>query len=232
MKVTDLEITVHDDNGNGQPILALFHGVPGVGSVQVTVRTEDGVRGKGVMGFGRGTRAPRPLAAIIEHELKPIVVGTDLAFLRGTHEAMLRETSYFGSSGLSLYAISLIDVALWDCLGKTYGVPCWQLWGAVRDRLPVYAMAGWINYSNDEVQRVCAEAVEHGFRAVKIQVGYPTTQEAVSRVKVVRKAVGDDVKLMVDCNQLLSTAEAIQRGRAFEDLGCLFRSPRHSCCRW
>jgi len=83
-------------------------------------------------------------------------------------------------------------------------------------------MVGWLNYSDDEVQRICLKAVEQGFRGVKIKVGYPTLAEDIKRVKIVREAIGDEVDLMVDANQSLTAKEAIRRGRAFEDLGCLW----------
>ncbi|MFN2283494.1 MAG: mandelate racemase/muconate lactonizing enzyme family protein, partial [Anaerolineae bacterium] len=140
-------------------------------------------------------------------------------FVRATHAALLRETEYHGSFGLAMFGIAALDVALWDCLGKSLGVPCWQLWGAVHTRIPAYAMVGWLNYSDAQVQRICAQAVEQGFRAVKIKVGYPTLAEDVARINVVRKAIGDDVKLMVDANQSLTAKEALRRGRVFQDLG-------------
>jgi L-alanine-DL-glutamate epimerase-like enolase superfamily enzyme len=135
---------------------------------------------------------------------------------------MLRETEYHGSFGLAMFGIAAVDTALWDCLGKALGVPCWKLWGRVHERIPAYAMVGWLNYSDDEVRSICARAVAQGFRAVKIKVGYPTLAEDVRRVKLIREAVGDGVELMVDANQSLTTKEAIRRGRAFQDLGCLW----------
>ncbi len=132
---------------------------------------------------------------------------------------MLRETEYHGSFGLAMFGISALDTALWDCLGKSLGVPCWKLWGAVRDRVPAYAMVGWMNHSDEEVAAICARAVSQGFRAVKMKVGYPTLAEDVRRIEVVRDAIGPGVKLMVDANQVLTTVEAVRRGRAFEHLG-------------
>jgi L-alanine-DL-glutamate epimerase-like enolase superfamily enzyme len=80
-------------------------------------------------------------------------------------------------------------------------------------------MVGWMNHSDAEVQGVCARAVAQGFRAVKMKVGYPSLAEDVRRIKVVRDVIGADTALMVDANQTLTTAEAVRRGRAFEDLG-------------
>jgi L-alanine-DL-glutamate epimerase-like enolase superfamily enzyme len=220
MHVTQLEITVHRREPNPNPIRDALQSLPGAGSVKVTVHTDKGISGRGEVGFGRIAGAPDALSALIEHELKPLVMGSDPAFVRQTHRDMLRETEYHGSFGLTMFGIAAIDTALWDCLGVALGVPCWQLWGAVRDRIPAYAMVGWLNYSDEDVQRICAQAVEQGFRAVKIKVGYPTLAQDIHRIQVVRQAIGDEVKLMVDANQSLTTAEAVRRGRAFQNLGC------------
>jgi L-alanine-DL-glutamate epimerase-like enolase superfamily enzyme len=218
MHVTDLEIVVHHRPPNPNPIRDALQSLPGAGSVEVTLRTDSAVSGQGEVGFGRVGGAPDALAALIEHELKPLVVGADPAFVRHVHKEMLRETEYHGSFGLTMFGVAAIDTALWDCLGRSLGVPCWQLWGAAHERIPAYAMVGWLNYSDEEVQRICARAIEQGFRAVKIKVGYPTLEQDIQRIRVVRQAIGDDVRLMVDANQCLTTAEAIRRGRAFQDM--------------
>jgi L-alanine-DL-glutamate epimerase-like enolase superfamily enzyme len=220
MKVTDLQIQVRKAPPNPDPICDALQALPGVGTVEVRIDTDEGVSGRGELYFGRPSGGPDSVAAVIEHTLRPLVVGTAVELVRATHQAMLRETEYHGSAGLAMFGIAAVDTALWDCLGKAQGVPCWHLWGGLHRRIPAYAMVGWLNYSDDEVQRVCAQAVEQGFRAVKIKVGYPTLAEDVARVEVVREAIGDDVELMVDANQVLTAAEAIRRGRAFQDLGC------------
>jgi L-alanine-DL-glutamate epimerase-like enolase superfamily enzyme len=222
MRVSRLEVTPRRSEPNPSPIRDALQTLPGTGSVEVVVEIDEGVTGRGSVYFGRIAGGPEALAAVVEHVLRPVVVGADLASVRAIHEAMLRETEYHGSTGLTMFGIAAIDTALWDCVGKAHGVPCAQLWGRVDDRIPAYAMVGWLNYSDDEVQRVCAQAVEQGFRAVKIKVGYPTLKEDVRRVEVVRKAVGEATGLMVDANQSLTAKEAIRRGRAFQDLGCLW----------
>jgi L-alanine-DL-glutamate epimerase-like enolase superfamily enzyme len=220
MRVTQVETTIRRREPNPDPIRDALQSLPGAGSAQVTLHTDEGIQGVGQVGFGRIAGAPDALAALIEHELKPLVLGTDPAFVRQTHCKMLQETEYHGSFGLAMFGIAALDTALWDCLGKARGVPCWQLWGAVRDRVPAYAMVGWLNYSDDQVQRICIQAVEQGFHAVKVKVGYPTLREDIARIEVVREAIGDEIVLMVDANQSLTRAEAIRRGRAFQELGC------------
>lgn len=130
--------------------------------------------------------------------------------VRHLHWEMLRETEYHGSAGLATFGIAAVDTAIWDCLGRA------------RQCLAGNSGVGWLNYAADEVQEICARAVAQGFPAVKIKVGYPTVKQDIVRVECVRKAVGDDIDIMVDANQSLSTAEAITRGRAFEELGCLW----------
>src|SRR5574340_134426 len=220
MKVTGLTTSIRRAKPNPNPIRDALQVLPGAGGLAVTLETDAGVAGSGSIYFGRIAGGPDALAALIEHELKPLVLGSDPAMVRGTREALLRETEYHGSFGLAMWGIAAIDTALWDGLGKALGVPCWQLWGGVRTRLPAYAMVGWLNYPDDEVQRICAKAVAQGFRAVKIKVGYPTLAEDIARIRTVRQVIGEEVRLMVDANQALTTAEAIRRGRAFEDLGC------------
>ena len=220
MKVVKVDIEARRREPRPKPITDALQTLTMPGSVRVTLHTDDGVTGQGEVSFGRVEGAPAALAAVIEHVLKPVVMGTDPGDVRHTHEELLRETEYHGSFGLTMYGIAALDIALWDCLGKSLGVPCWRLWGVVRERVPAYAMVGWLNYGDDEVQEICARAVAQGFGGVKIKVGYPTLEQDTQRVEMVRKAIGDGIKLMVDANQALTTAEALRRGRAFQDMGC------------
>lgn len=220
MRITKVEVITVSHPPSSKPKRDALQALPGAGAVKVLVTTEAGVQGKGEVWYGRIAGGPVALAALIEHVLKPLILGQELTHIRALHQAMLRETEYHGSSGVTMFGIAAVDTALWDCLGKTLGVPCWQLWGRVHDRMPAYAMVGWLNYDDGEVQEICAEAVKQGFHAVKIKVGCPTLKEDIHRVEIVRAAVGDQIAIMVDANQSLTAAEAIRRGRAFEALGC------------
>jgi L-alanine-DL-glutamate epimerase-like enolase superfamily enzyme len=219
MKVTHVELKVSQRERSRTPVADALQVLDQSGEVEVVIRTDDGIEGRGSGSFGRVAGAPRALASIIENELKPLVMGTDPTFVRRTHAAMLRETEYHGSSGLTMFGIAAIDTALWDCVGKARGVPCWQLWGACRETVPAYAMVGWLNFSDDDVQKICARAVSQGFRGVKIKVGYPTLEQDLHRIDVVRAAIGPDVRMMVDANQVLTVSEALRRGRAFQERG-------------
>ena len=227
MKVTHVEIKVAHQTPNPTPICDALQCLPGAGSVRVVLHTDaahhgQAITGTGEIGFGRIAGAPDALAALIDHELAPLVVGTNPAAVVATHEAMQRETEYHGTFGLATFGMAAIDTALWDCQGQALGVPCWQLWGGAQKRIPAYAMVGWLNYDLGRLREIAAQAAAQGFRGVKIKVGAPTLKEDIARVEAVRSVIGDEVDLMVDANQSLTTTEAIRRGRAFQELGCLW----------
>jgi L-alanine-DL-glutamate epimerase-like enolase superfamily enzyme len=220
MKIVSIETRAHVRAPDPSPIRDALQALPGAGSVEVLLTADDGLVGQGDAGFGRIAGGPETLKALIDRELAPLVAGRDPARVREIHEELLREVEYHGAAGLAMFGIAAIDTALWDLLGRAAGWPVHRLLGACRDRIPAYAMVGWLNYDDDEVQRVCARAMEQGFRAIKIKVGYPTAEEDARRVETVRAAIGRGAALMVDANQSLSTAEAIRRARLFEELGC------------
>jgi L-alanine-DL-glutamate epimerase-like enolase superfamily enzyme len=219
-RVKSIDVTLRRRKPNPDPIRDALQSLPGVGNVVVTITSDEGITGQGDIGYGRIAGGLDALKALIEHELTPIVQGTRLSHIRQTHEAMRKETDYHGTQGLATLGIAAVDTALWDCLGKTLNVPCWQIWGGCHDSIPAYGMLGWINYTEDQLKERCEQALAQGYRALKLKVGFPSLKEDVKRIEFVRKIIGDDVRLMVDANQVLTVGEAIMRGRVFEELGC------------
>jgi L-alanine-DL-glutamate epimerase-like enolase superfamily enzyme len=190
------------------------------GACRITVTTDEGLIGRGVITFGRLDRGPAVLATLVEELLAPAIIGDDPTLIRAIRDKLWRLTDYHGTAGLALLGIAGIDIALWDLLGRAAGQPVWRLLGAQRERVPAYAMVGWLNFEIPELQRICATAIERGFRGVKMKVGAPTLAEDVRRIEAVRAAIGDDPHLMVDANQVFSRTEALRRGRVYEELGC------------
>jgi L-alanine-DL-glutamate epimerase-like enolase superfamily enzyme len=190
------------------------------GVCRITVETEAGVTGEGAITFGRLDAAPAVLAQLVNEELAPAVVGEDAFLIRAIRDKLWRLTDYHGTVGLALLGIAGIDIALWDAVGKATGQPVWRLLGARRDRVPAYAMVGWLNYDLDTLKRICATALEQGFKGVKIKVGAATLAEDVARIEAARSAIGPDALLMVDANQVFSRHEALRRGQVYADLGC------------
>ena len=220
VRIKDIEVTIQRNDPNPDPIRDAIQVLPGIGNVRVKVISEDGISGAGSVYFGRIDGSLEALKSFIEEILRPVVLGTDLGYIRGTYEAMIRETDYLSSKGFATMGISAVDTALWDCLGKTLQVPCWKLWGACHTELPVYAMVGWINLDKESIKKRCEDSLKLGYRAVKLKIGYPTLAEDLERIRYVREIIGDSTQLMIDANQVFTVGEAITRGKAFEDLDC------------
>ena len=190
------------------------------GTCSITVETDQGVSGSSSIYFGRGKAAPGVLAKLINEELGPAVVGEDPFLIRGIRDKLWRETDYHGTIGLALFGIAGIDLALWDFAGRALEQPVWRLLGAYRDKVPTYAMVGWLNYDLDSLKGIVTKALEQGFRGIKMKVGSPTLDEDVARIEALRSVMEKDHLLMVDANQALSVQEALSRGRVFEEMGC------------
>ena len=203
-----------------RPMRDALQTLDSTGHTHIEITTDTGVVGKAAIYFGRVERGPAVLAQLVNEVLGPAVVGRDPHFVRGIRSDLWTLTDYHGTVGLALNGIAGIDIALWDVLGKALGLPVWRLLGAQRDRVPAYAMVGWLNYELPELQAICGQAINQGFRGVKVKVGAPTLAEDIVRIRAVRAAIGDDALLMVDANQVFSLPEAMIRGQAYQDLGC------------
>ncbi len=219
MKITRVSATA-ESRRRSEPLQDALQSLDTQGTCTARIETDEGVTGHGSIFFGRLDAAPAILARLIDDELAPAVVGEDPFMVRGIRDKLWHLTDYHGTVGLALWGIAAIDIALWDIMGRAAGQPVWRLLGAHRDRVPAYAMVGWLNYDLDELRRVCSRAMEQGFRGVKIKVGAPTLAEDVTRIEAVRSVVGAEGLLMVDANQSFTLAEALRRGRVFEQLGC------------
>lgn len=222
MYVSRIETTVAYTPPRERPLRDALQVLSGGGVVHVRVHADDGLVGEGSASFGRVRGAVRTLQVLVEEELAPLVVGRDPFQVRAIHDDLLCETEYHGSAGLAMFGIAAVDVALWDLIGKAAGQSCLRLWGVRVERVPAYAMVGWLNYSEEELKPICSKALSQGFGAVKLKVGAPTLEEDVRRIDVVRAEVGAAVQIMVDANQVHTVAEALRRGRVYQELGCLW----------
>jgi L-alanine-DL-glutamate epimerase-like enolase superfamily enzyme len=226
MKVTKIDVSYEVAPPRARPIRDALQVLDGGGTVRVRVEAQDGlagvVAGHSSTGFGRLRAAPGVLAKLIEDELAPEVIGEDPFLVRRIRDKLWRLTDYHGTTGLALLGISAIDVALWDLMGHALRQPVWRLLGAARDRMPAYAMVGWLNYTVEELKPIAEKAMEQGFSGVKMKVGCPTLDEDVARIQAVRSVVGKETKLMVDANQVFSVQEALIRGRVYQELGCFW----------
>ncbi len=175
--------------------------------IVVRVRTDAGLVGLGEA-FAYG--APLAVCNVIAESLAPMLIGQDPARIEALVDLMHRGTMIYGRRGLGMFAISGVEIALWDLLGKARGAPVYELLGgATRPRLPVYASL--LRYdSPDEVAQACRQYAAQGFTRLKIH------QTDVASVRAAREAVGDGVELMLDTNCPWTPDEAIAMARALE----------------
>ena len=217
-------------------------------AVIVTVKTDEGLEGIGEAAFFGGP--PESTKFIVEHELAPIVIGEDATNIERVWKKMFDRTRQHGRGGIIISAISGIDVALWDLLGKKAGLPVYKLLGGYADKLLPYASSGFFSKSKDtkKLSEEVGGYFEQGFRYAKIKVGrnpevfmspLPNMQAAnecnysleedLERVEACCKLADKyKAKLMVDANNTWNTYTAIQMGRAFQKMGVFWlEEPLH-----
>lgn len=122
-----------------------------------------------------------------------------------------------GRTGLALMACAGLDMAAWDALAVSRGLPLAELLGGTRRAVPAYDSHG-MDGEELGVQRALRSR-EQGFQAIKTKVGYATLDEDLRIVRALRKAIGPDMALMVDYNQGLTVPEATRRIHALEGEG-------------
>lgn len=220
MKITGLDC-VQVQIPLERPIRTAIHDIRSVGCVLVSLDSDEGIKGE-AYNFTMNAVRLDILQAMIE-SLAPLVLGRDPRDVESLWDSMWREINFFGHKGITLFAISTLDTACWDLVGKAAQQPLYKLFGACRDCVDVYASGGlWLSYSIDELISEAHSFVAQGFRAMKVRVGKPRIEEDVERVTAVRDAVGADVALMADANQGFTVSHAIRLGRRLEELGLVW----------
>ena len=165
----------------------------------VEVFTDDGH-----VGIGNAALAPQVTKQVIDLYLKPLLLGQNPWDIEFLWQHMYRKTMAFGRKGIGMVAISALDIALWDILGKSAKQPIYRLLGGkTKPRIPVYASR---LYSVD-LEELAKEAKRYkyeGFKAMKLRFGWGPVdgaegmQHNVALVRTVREAVGDDIDVMAD----------------------------------
>lgn len=195
------------------------------GGVVLRVLTDAGITGWGYSNFAMISGGPRVVQTILEYEVKPVLIGKDPAFPKRIRDDLWRALEYQGMQGITQFALSLVDIAVWDILGKAAGLPVYKMLGAVRDRMPAYAMCGWYrdnDRDHSQYKRTINETLELGYRAFKVKVGRYSLEDDAERIEVGRKTAGKDIRILVDANQAYNRVEAIRRGRVYQELGCFW----------
>ena len=192
--------------------------------VTATVQLEDGTEGTGyTYTGGRGGRA---ILAMIRHDLAPFLTGRDGAAVEALHDQMGWHIHYVGRGGIAAFAISAIDIALWDARGKREGRSLLQMaapdGAPAADRCRAYRGGIDLGYSKARLVESVRGYLAEGFDGVKIKVGHPELADDIARVAAVREAIGPDTAFMVDANYALDVETAIRAARAFAEQDVLW----------
>jgi L-alanine-DL-glutamate epimerase-like enolase superfamily enzyme len=185
--------------------------------VGLELMTDDGVEGVGLSFFGGPlTKALREAV----DALGALAVGEDPLRVEAVTAKLRQAASGAGPGGVFTLALSAIDMALWDIKGKALGQPVSALLGGFRDRAPAYASGALLRpFSTAYLAENGARLAKAGFKQMKTQLGAESSPAvAVQRMRALREAIGPEVDLMCDINQLWSVNQAIEIGTRLEDV--------------
>ena len=159
---------------------------------------------EGHVGLGNAALAPQVTKQVIDLYLKPLLIGEDPFEIERLWQHMYRKTMAFGRKGIGMVAISAIDIALWDLLGKSAKQPVFRLLGGrTKARIPVYASRLY-SVELGELRAEAGRYKDEGYKAMKLRFGWGPADGAlgmrrnVELVRTVRECVGDDIDVMAD----------------------------------
>jgi len=183
--------------------------------VTLELGTDQGLVGIGLTFFGGALTGA--LRAAVDG-LARLVVGDDPTQTEAIAAKLRRAAGSSGPGGIFTLALSAIDIACWDLKGKALGRSVCALLGGLRERVPTYASGALMRpHPIDYLAKAGPRLRDLGFRQMKMQCGSePSIAASVERVRVMREAIGPDVDLMCDINQLWSVDHAIEVGRRIE----------------
>jgi len=217
IRITDVELAAVDLPLD-KPLRTAMHEIGRVACLLVTVTTDAGISGEGYS-FCFDVERLRSIAQFTD-SLKSKLIGKDPHQVEAIWADLFKSCNFYGQAGIAIVAMNPLDIACWDIIGKAAARPLYQIWGACRDRVPVYASGGlWMSCDLDELAQEAKTFLQLGFKAMKIRIGSARWQDDVARIEVVRDVIGPDIALMADANQGLELSQALRLGRALERFG-------------
>ena len=157
---------------------------------------------------------------IIHDELAPALAGMDVFDMAGCWEAMKPATyDILRDRNMVMQAISAVDAALWDTVGKALDMPLYRLWGGAIKQLPIIAIGGYYGQSDEELAREIENYRDYEVIGMKFKIGGATPQEDLRRLQIAVQTAGADFRFMVDANQGYDLRQAIEFVRLAHDAG-------------
>jgi mandelate racemase len=182
----------------------------------IDLQTNGGIVGRAYL-FALSRNHLSPVARLVE-VMAGMVKGDEVAPF-DLEKKLRARYALLGVHNIVLFAMSGIDMAAWDALGQAQGLPLTRLLGGTPRPVPAYNSNGLGLLPLKDLPREAQSLVREGFSAVKLRLGRPQAKDDLEALRVVKKAIGGEVTLMVDFNQGLTVAEAIRRGRMIDDEG-------------
>jgi len=196
--------------------------------VRADIRTDAGLEGLGYtcMFSGQGGEA---VLSYLDTRLKDLLIGRDPQHVTALNREMYLRDGGIRSQGIVGYAMSCLDIGLWDLCGKIAGQPLYRLWGACREHVPAYGSGGWRSYAVDDLVAEALKFKARGAAHYKLKIHCDDPRENYERVREVREAVGPDMALMVDVNGRLDVLGNIRQADMLEELDIFwYEEPVHA----
>lgn len=202
-----------------KPIADSTHSIDKIAFYVVETELENNVRGQGYLlsfhyspnGIEGALKDLRNF--VLEREYRVF----DTVRLKSDYDM---ESEYFGRNGLQKWAAATLNVAMWDAWGKCLEAPVWKVLGAGMTKIPVYGSGGWLSYTDDELLDEVLGYKKRGFTAVKIKVGSSQgIEHDLHRLARCREALGTGVRIMMDANQGMDVASALNLAEQARAIG-------------
>ncbi|WP_435654501.1 mandelate racemase/muconate lactonizing enzyme family protein [Cellulophaga baltica] len=182
--------------------------------ITTTITLEDGSEGTGyTYTGGKGGHA---IKAMIDHDFAGVLLGKDGTDIDGIYDFMEWHIHYVGRGGIASFAISTIDIALWDIKCKKAALPLWKMAGGADNTCKAYCGGIDLQFPIPKLLNNMKTYLANGFNAVKIKIGRENLEEDLERIKAVREFIGPEITFMVDANYSMSIEKAIRAIEGFK----------------
>jgi L-alanine-DL-glutamate epimerase-like enolase superfamily enzyme len=184
----------------------------------VTLTDADGATGTGYS-YTIGSGGPA-IVSLLRQTLGPRLIGREAEEIERIWRDLLFVTHATAVGAITSLALAAVDTALWDLRCRRAGLPLWRLAGGAKPAIPLYSTeGGWLHLETASLVEDALAVRARGFAGAKLKIGRPHLAEDAARLGAVRRAVGDDFRLMVDANQAFAYHEALLRARMLANHG-------------
>jgi L-alanine-DL-glutamate epimerase-like enolase superfamily enzyme len=164
-----------------------------------------------------GGRGGKAIYSMLQEDIAPFIQGMQAEKVEHIYDETQWHLHYVGRGGISSFAISAVDIALWDLRGKKNNKSLLTMAGGNNVSCKAYRGGIDLGYSQPKLVESVSSYLDEGFNAVKIKVGHPDLSTDISRVQAVRHAIGPETVFMLDANYSYSVKQAINAAKRFED---------------